>query len=767
MSSGRTRTTTLRTTISSSSSCFLSSPSKRRRVEDHRIKHTEDTDHVVVADGAPTCTTHDIPPLKPTLAEYHRWTFTRAAITPCFIRDVYEMRESGSRDMEFFWLGRIPCRTIRLVGLVVGASVWEKRTVYTIDDGTAVIDCAAAHSQAPPPSPGKSRSRVKPSAVSEAKVTGPSFADYLPRARTAATISTSSTSPSNPQPPPLPKPIARVGQLVQVVGRVVNRHDTRLILVDEISRCSSPNDEPNHWLNVVELHRTTYHPKEELPPFVPPPLPKASGTACYNCPASPHGSPSKHGNEYERRSQPPGTPASVRSSVASTNTSPSTVASTSSPASSHNGHSQSPVRLRHPARLHTRDLTIHTLRIYIKHYMDNAPPPKRSTKHLSRSRSISPSPSPRSSQARREEALETPTKSGRYPTGASTEKTPRPSRLRPLNVDGTLHASLCSDTETETEDESDTEDPNQVYGYTLSHLRRVPELSLLARRVVNAEAHRRAKEERKKAKADGGRSQGREKSQSSLPSLSKSATAPSKETTTGAGHAKSTSAEVKRLFSQAIRTLFQDGSIVLWDGPIRPLPAPALDPLLPSSTSFSDALWKANTSTSSSVSSHTHSKSSSRSMPSYDEWDDDDASLSEPEPGEEAYVPLTPAYFARVLERAITRIVAEASAAPPRPRSPPPSPSASDATPRPKPKAKAAPARLRGKAPSLIDRLRAQESAADAGAGPTAPELLAWLRNSDERWARVGLWSVEEALEWGKREGRLWCVGKGRWEVCG
>lgn len=171
---------------------------------------------------------------------------------------------------------------------------------------------------------------------------------------------------------------------------------------------------------------------------------------------------------------------------------------------------------------------------------------------------------------------------------------------------------------------------------------------------------------------------------------------------------------------------------------LRPLPAPALDPVIPSSS----ALWKANTSTSS-----TATSSSSRSFPSYDEWDDDEA-LSEPTPGEESYVPLTPAYFSCVLEGSIKTIMTEA-ARPSRSVSGPTSSSSKRPT-------------------SLIERLRAKEKENSGPApGPTKEELLAWLRNSDERWARVGEWTVEEALQYGKREGRLWCVGKGRWEVCG
>ncbi|KAI0370494.1 hypothetical protein BV20DRAFT_1052262 [Pilatotrama ljubarskyi] len=670
------------------------------------------------------------------------------------------MRASGSRDMEFFWLGRIPCRTVCLVGLVVGVQVWEKRTVYTIDDSTAVIDCAHAHAQIIPRSPAKLEAKGK--AVDKGVPTGSSFADYLPSARAEPSSSAATSNRRKPdETPPPPKPLAQVGQAVRIIGRVVSRHDTRLVLVDEISLCASFNDEPNHWLTVSELHRTTYHPREKLPPFVPPPLPSTL-VHTSQLPASRPGSPSKRGGD--QYTQEPGTPSSIHSSIASTNTSPSTVASASSPASSTADKPQSAVRLRHPARLHTRDLTVHTLRIYVKHYMDNAPPPNRRRRQGFRARSVSPSPSPRSPQARPSQALETPTKSHRGRCVLPTDETPRPSRFRPLADDRTPRAFHVSEADTGTEDEEDEasdffEGDDQVYGYTLSHLRRVPELALLARRVVQAEDHRRAKEGRKKAKADASRctSQTRDRSQSSYASASTSA----KGEDTALAEPKALAAATKRLFRQAVRTLFQDGSIVLWDGPVRPLPEPALDPLVPSS--FSSALWKSNASTSSSMSTSVSSTKSgsrsSRSFPRYDEWDEE-APLSDPEAGEEAYVPLTPAYFSRVLERAITTIISEAS------RASTSSSASSSATPRPRPARKA---------PSLIERLRAQESGAGVGgdgdggtvAGPTAAELLAWLRNSDERWARVGLWSVEEALDWGRREGRLWCVGKGRWEVCG
>ena len=296
--------------------------------------------------------------------------------------------------------------------------------------------------------------------------------------------------------------------------------------------------------------------------------------------------------------------------------------------------------------------------------------------------------------------------------------------------DCTPRPSLLSDaaSDDESEDESHGDDP--MYGYTLSHLRRVPELSLLARRVVKADAHRRAKEERKREKAQGSRSQQPSASSSSFTSVRASrATADA-----------SLGPAVKRLYKQAIRTLFSEGDIVLWNGPVHPLPVAALDPFTPSSS----GLWKANTSIISTAS--TSSASASR----YEEWEEEEA-LSDPTPNEEAYVPLTPAYFSRVLEGAIRTIVAESAS--------PAGETSGEATPKQRKSA--------ARSTSLIERLRAQERAsAGPPPGPTKEELLEWLRRSDERWARVGEWTVEEALGWGRREGRLWCVGKGRWEVC-
>ncbi|TBU22351.1 hypothetical protein BD311DRAFT_792253 [Dichomitus squalens] len=694
--------TQTRTAISSSLSIPLT-PSKRRKLDAAKPQQQVPDSNARTASRAAPSSENEAEQPQPTPTDIYRWTFTRAAITPCFVRDVFEMKPSGMRDMEYFWLGRLPCRTVRLVGLLVGVAVWDKRTVYTIDDGTAILDCALAHAQLVPPSPVKPKAKVAaPAPDTTSRKAGPSFSDYLFSARKVAPTASSSTH-TRAEPPPPPKPVSRVGQSVQVVGRVVSRHDTRILLVDEISRCASYNDEPSHWLAVSELHRTTYYPTEPLPPFNPPPIPTHPTFPAL----SRYNSPSKRANVQE-----PTTPASVRSIASSTNTSPSTSVASSSPASSTAGDAKAP-RLRHPSRLHTRDLTANTFRIYVKHYMDSAPRPPRTRHHSSHSR--------------------------------RTDETPRPSRLRGRDEDRTPRASQLSHVENDTDAESDDENvpeddgDDEMYGYTLSHLRRVPELSLLARRVIAADAHRREKEERKKANAA-------PQSNPSDKRIGKAA-APRRSSSASGSSQGPTAAAVKRLFKQAIRTLFTEGDIILWSGPVRPLPAPAptLDPFLSSSSCSTGGLWRANTSTGSAT--------SARLRPSYEEWDDDAAELSDPQPGEEAYVPLTPAYFSRVLEDAIRRLAQEKICRA----------GVNEATPKPKPSA--------SRSQSIIERLRAQEREKELEAGPppgpTKEELLAWLRNTDEQWVRVGEWTVQEALEWGLREGRLWCVGKGRWEVCG
>ena len=155
----------------------------------------------------------------------------------------------------------------------------------------------------------------------------------------------------------------------------------------------------------------------------------------------------------------------------------------------------------------------------------------------------------------------------------------------------------------------------------------------MARRVVKAEAKRRLREERKKAK---------ENPSNSAQSHPKT-------------HLHSTTSEIldkdkiapkmKRLFKWAIVRLLKDGSIVLWDGPVH-----ACRKTTASYTA--SGLWKANTTSDSTMGADSTVFSTIKDS-TITEEDDDDLELSDPESHEEAYIPLSPSYLAEHVAKAI------------------------------------------------------------------------------------------------------------------
>lgn len=217
----------------------------------------------------------------------------------------------------------------------------------------------------------------------------------------------------------------------------------------------------------------------------------------------------------------------------------------------------------------------------------------------------------------------------------------------------------------------------------------------MARRVVKAEAKRRLRQERKKAK---------EAASSSAQSRSKT-----KSTTSETLDMDKLAPKMKRLFKWAIVRLLQDGSIVLWDGPVRTC----------RKTAGSDAsgLWKAN------VTSNSYIGADSTIFSAVSETtveDGEDMELSDPELHEEAYIPLSPSYLAEHVARAIGALT-----------------------------------NVETKKSANTTRRPAQS---------TKEGILAHLRK-DDRWQFIGEWNVEEALQVLKSERRAWCVGKGRWEL--
>jgi len=163
-------------------------------------------------------------------------------------------------------------------------------------------------------------------------------------------------------------------------------------------------------------------------------------------------------------------------------------------------------------------------------------------------------------------------------------------------------------------------------GFTLSYLRRVPELAELARRVVVAEAKRRAKECRKKEGAEG-RSQESTMGASSsagLHDLPRDKLGP----------------KVKRLFKWVVVQLLHEGGIVLWDGSMHAC----------GEEIHAEMLWKTCTS----ISTNAEKSGFGQSGECHDGLLDGE--LSDPAAGEEGYIPITSLFLAEYIEEVIREL---------------------------------------------------------------------------------------------------------------
>ncbi|PPQ70626.1 hypothetical protein CVT26_010054 [Gymnopilus dilepis] len=539
------------TSTDTSTTVLYLSPSKRKRVSSSEDVHG---------------------PTKYSAQELYNWTFTASATALCSIRDALEIPESTPKPSDFFWLGSVPCTSVRVVGMVVGIQVYEKRIIYTLDDGTGVIDCQ----------------HVQPTApifFSNANKAGNTPFKYR---RTEAEL------------PQAPKPICRIGSFLRIAGRLQIKYESRQITVKEIEVCSA-NDELHHTRAVRELHKTLY-----------------SSTSTFRIPAQPVFSTPK-------KATVPPTPATVSSSR------PSSISSSPvKPGEVETPLKKSPVKLRHPSRLHTHDLTENIFRIYLKHYMDHAPIAQTSIdanydSDTGIGNAIDQIPS---TPTKRTRVDATPRPRSSQPT---FDATPR-ARIPAPNFSSNAPSSTVLHRETL---QTDPGPPRR--GFSLSYLRRVPELSLLASRVVDAVGRRKLREERRKMKEAGFQPSHTQKAKrASRPAIPPEEFAKKK----------------KRLFQWAVVQLLKEGCIALWDGPVRPCP---------DVKALKDAsrLWKPNTSHSSTLGDdNTLFSMSSSTVPSFlVDYDDEEGALSDPDPNEEAYVSLTADYLAEFVEAAIKTLV--------------------------------------------------------------------------------------------------------------
>lgn len=227
-----------------------------------------------------------------------------------------------------------------------------------------------------------------------------------------------------------------------------------------------------------------------------------------------------------------------------------------------------------------------------------------------------------------DQTLSTPTKRPRI------DETPR-QKLRQLQYDFTPRPRIPQPIFSQTTCIASSRPPissqpdSSRKGFSLSYLRRVPELSLLASRVIYAVARRRQRQERKRQKEEG----------IPLSRGQSSATIP----------LDRVASKMKRLFQWAVVQLLKEGCIVLWDGPKR-----VHTKWSKMNTSL---LWNANTTTSATGGDSTVFSTTCGSLPSFADADDDNDMLSDPDLNEESYLPLTPDFLGDFVEKAIKVLV--------------------------------------------------------------------------------------------------------------
>lgn len=239
--------------------------------------------------------------------------------------------------------------------------------------------------------------------------------------------------------------------------------------------------------------------------------------------------------------------------------------------------------------------------------------------------------------------------------------------------------------------------------FTLSYLRRVPELAELARRVARHDRKRKAQDKREKEKVRGSAS------------LRRAARA-STTLDTKAADAKMS----KWLFVMALRVLYDEGSIVFSDGNRnRKWDAEEAEWL----QDREDEIWnvRRGDDTRANITHATVGSTTTITLATIGnttrQTTVDDSEFCEPDPDEEAYMLVTPSILVQPILDAIRSVV-----------------------------------------------VIRKDKAAQGGA--TATEILKTLRGRvDERWARIGDWAIENALDMMAEDEVVWRSAQGRWTI--
>ncbi|KAG9055429.1 hypothetical protein FS842_002203 [Serendipita sp. 407] len=377
---------------------------------------------------------------------------------------------------DMFWLGEVPVKIVKVAGIIVGIENKEYKTNIYVDDGSSVGTCELPHS--------------KVSVKAEKHQSADSKGWLVDSKGERIKVS-------------VPKmPVPTMGVPVTILGKVYAGKAGKFIKIDEITE-SSYMEEARHSDLVIDLHKTKYSQPFVLPKLSYIPYPATPKRTQHSCTAHDDDDDDDSTPRLMRPSEIPftspilspthGTPKRTLQLMKPCREEPFlsqvTITSSVSRSSVRVGQStSSALRLSHPERLRSKELTRDLFRFYVLHFMQSVD------------------------------------KSAASPQDST--------QLRHKGLGSSIYSSW-----------------REKPGFGLSYLRRVPELHRLAHRILAEERRQDRKRRRLQEKEN---------------ETTRHTSAPKSEI-----KARNPRKEAKALFSDALRKLWMQGSIVQNDAKSR------------------------------------------------------------------------------------------------------------------------------------------------------------------------------------------------------
>ncbi|PWN53808.1 hypothetical protein IE53DRAFT_383647 [Violaceomyces palustris] len=205
------------------------------------------------------------------------WADRPSNAVKCFARDVKRLQRAPphiSSAIHLYYHFNHPCCYVTVVGLIVGLTEREKKFIYLVDDGTAVVELHydKFHPIKPEFSLATLRSDRKAKANERldgheqpppTKLTGVPDCYIRPSTPPKSKLSVPESRRAILGPP---RPQWSVGQVLSITAKVRQEWGDNVLDNGTVVEMQDPNEEARHMLAAVHLARTVYSQ-----PFIPPP----------------------------------------------------------------------------------------------------------------------------------------------------------------------------------------------------------------------------------------------------------------------------------------------------------------------------------------------------------------------------------------------------------------------------------------------------------------------------------------------------------------